>query len=70
VVYPSPFLVPAPIVIPAPPPPVVYIERPVPFEEAAPPPGFWYWCGEPQGWYPQVVECPQGWLPVPPRAER
>lgn len=70
VVLPPPVVVPPAVVVPAPPPAVVYVERPVPIEDAAPLPGYWYWCAEPEGWYPNVVECPQGWLPVPPRAER
>lgn len=70
VVVPPPIWVPPAVVVPPPPPAVVYIERPALIEDAAPLPGYWYWCAEPEGWYPQVVECPQGWLPVPPRAER
>jgi hypothetical protein len=42
------------------PPPVVYIER-------EPPPEYWYYCREPQGYYPQVGECPGGWVKVAPR---
>lgn len=63
-------VVPPTVVVPAAPPPVVYVERPAPIEDAAPVAGFWYWCAEPEGWYPEVVSCPQGWLPVPPRADR
>ncbi len=59
--YPYP---PAVIVAP-PPPPTVYIERPA--EPAPPPVGYWYWCAEPQGWYPSLPECPVGWQPVLPR---
>ncbi len=64
--YPSAYYVPPPVVV-SPPPQVVYVERPA--EPAAPAAGFWYWCSEPQGWYPQVTECAPGWQPVPPRAE-
>jgi hypothetical protein len=64
--YPPAVVVPPPVVV-SPPPPVVYVERPP--EPAAPVPGYWYWCGDPQGWYPNVPECPGGWQPVPPRAE-
>lgn len=63
---PAPVIVSPPVVV-APPPPTVYIERPV-AEPAQPAAGFWYWCAEPQGWYPEVSECPQGWQAVPPRA--
>jgi hypothetical protein len=67
--YPSTVYVPPPVVV-SPPPPIVWVERPP--EQAAPAapvPGFWSWCAESQGWYPQVPECPAGWLQVAPRAD-
>jgi hypothetical protein len=64
--YPSTLYVPPPIVV-SPPPPVVYVERPAE-AAASPAAGYWYWCAEPRGWYPDVGECPAGWQPVPPRA--
>lgn len=63
--YPPVVVTPAPVVVS--PPPVVYVERPDPVP-AAPAPGYWYWCADPQGWYPNVAECPLGWQPVEPRA--
>jgi hypothetical protein len=55
-----------PPVIMSPAPPTVYIERPA---EAEPPSaGYWYWCADPEGWYPEVPACVAGWQPVPPRA--
>ena len=63
--YPPAVIVQPPVVV-SPPPPVVYVERPP--EPSAPVPGYWYWCADPQGWYPNVGECPGGWQPVPPRA--
>lgn len=63
--YPPPVIVSPPIVV-SPPPPLVYVERPR--DEEPPADGFWYWCASPQGWYPEVNDCPQGWQPVPPRA--
>jgi hypothetical protein len=62
--YPSTIYVPPPVVVS--PPPVVYVERAT--EAESPPSGYWYWCVEPQGWYPEVADCPAGWQPVPPRA--
>ncbi|HYF58846.1 MAG TPA: hypothetical protein VEA81_07820 [Burkholderiaceae bacterium] len=61
----------APPVVVSPPPNVVYVERaPEPVDPgAAPAAGYWYWCAEPQGWYPEVRECTNGWQPVPPRAQ-
>jgi hypothetical protein len=70
--YPYPPVVIPPPVIYSPPAPTVYIERaPEPGQPAAteqPLAGYWYWCADPQGWYPNVGECAGGWQPVPPRA--
>ena len=32
----------------------------------APPPAGWYYCQNPQGYYPSVPECPGGWMTVTP----
>ena len=32
---------------------------------AAPPGGYWYYCRDPQGYYPQVQQCPTPWQQVP-----
>ncbi|WP_157679133.1 hypothetical protein [Methylovulum psychrotolerans] len=49
--------------ITVPPTPPVYIQQ-----QAAPdyPSGSWYYCDDPQGYYPTVRECPDGWQRVPP----
>jgi hypothetical protein len=39
------------------PPPRVYVE---------PTPYTWYYCANPQGYYPYVQQCPGGWQPVAP----
>jgi hypothetical protein len=70
-VFPPPAVVVPPPVIVTPPSPPIYVERPVepaPAEAGPPPAGFWYWCAEPEGWHPQVADCPAGWQAVPPRA--
>jgi hypothetical protein len=41
-------------------PPPVYIER-------EPPAEYWYYCWDPQGYYPSVEECPGGWVKVAPQ---
>lgn len=72
--YPYPYP-PAVAVVPAQPP--VYVERDAGYS-AAPQPapqvqqqplesGFWYYCRNPAGYYPNVNECPGGWEKVPPR---
>jgi len=54
-------------------PPSVYVQ-PAPQVQLAPqtpsqPPAassFWYYCEDPQGYYPYVQQCPGGWQPVAP----
>jgi hypothetical protein len=33
-------------------------------------PGFWYYCQNPEGYYPDVARCPGGWIKVPPNGPR
>jgi hypothetical protein len=70
--YPAPapyYYYPAPVVV-APTPPPVYVEQQPPMATAPQQPaGYWYYCSNPQGYYPSVQSCPQGWqkvLPQPP----
>lgn len=62
--------VPAPVVIQPPSAPTQ-----VPSTAAAPPPpvtpapaaeSYWYYCSDPQGYYPYVKSCPLGWQKVAP----
>jgi hypothetical protein len=47
-------------------PPSVYIQR-----QEAPrqqkPANYWYYCRNPEGYYPYVKQCAAGWIPVPPQ---
>ncbi len=43
--------------------PPVYVQ-PGPAAEA--PPQYWYYCQNPQGYYPYIKQCPQGWMKVVP----
>ena len=45
-------------------PPEVYIQPPPDVGE----PHYWYYCPAPQGYYPYVKKCPQGWMKVVPPA--
>jgi len=45
-------------------PPDVYIQPPPDVVE----PHYWYYCPAPQGYYPYVKKCPQGWMQVVPPA--
>jgi hypothetical protein len=37
-------------------------------EPAQPQPYYWYYCQDPQGYYPYVKSCPGGWIEVVPKA--
>ena len=57
---------PVPFGFSAPPPVIVQQQPPVfvqPEQEAA---NFWYYCQEPQGYYPYIKNCPGGWMRVVP----
>jgi len=66
--YASPFPPPAvyypPRVIVVPPPqPPVYIEQAPAYGSSQ----YWYFCQSANAYYPQVGDCPGGWIRVPPR---
>ena len=65
--YPPPYYYQPYYYPPVPASPPVYIERE---DYAAPPPqasASWYYCANPQGYYPYVKECPGGWQAVAPQ---
>jgi len=64
--YPPSYYYPPPPIYVSPPQPSVYIERP-PAESVPPPQNYWYYCTDPEGYYPTVKECPGGWLKVLPQ---
>jgi hypothetical protein len=46
-------------------------DQPTAYNEAEQP-SYWYYCRDPEGYYPYVTKCPSGWAkvaPTPPRAE-
>jgi len=47
-------------------PPVVVESPPVYVEQQPATPGYWYYCQNPNGYYPYVSQCPGGWTPVAP----
>ncbi len=61
-----------PVVYSSPPAPTVYVEQtpaasaPAP-QAAAPAANFWYFCRDPEGYYPYVKECKSQWEPVAPQ---
>lgn len=56
-------------------PPVVIQQQPDIYLQPAPQqelPVYWYYCKDPQGYYPYVKQCPNGWMkvvPTPPGPE-
>jgi hypothetical protein len=57
---------PAPPPVPTPPPPVVVTQAPPPpAPTGAPPAASWYYCDNPQGYYPYVSSCGGPWRQVP-----
>ena len=47
----------------------IVIQQPEVYEQPAPrieQPIYWYFCKEPQGYYPYVKQCPSGWMKVVP----
>ena len=48
--------------------PPAYVEQnPPPAESNDEAEGYWYYCRKPNGYYPYVRQCPDGWEQVPPR---
>jgi hypothetical protein len=56
-----------PPVVVAPSAPPVYIEQGAQQAPQAPAAGWWYYCSDPQGYYPYVTQCPGGWQQVSPQ---
>lgn len=51
-----------PVIVQSPP---VYVEQnPAPATAS----NYWYYCDNPQGYYPYIKECPAGWRAVTPHA--
>lgn len=49
-------------------PPPVIVEQPseIYVQPAPEAPRYWYYCKDPQGYYPTVKRCPDGWMKVVP----
>lgn len=50
-------------------PPIVIQQQPDVYVQPAPQydqPVYWYYCKDPQGYYPYVKQCPSGWMKVVP----
>lgn len=55
---------PAVVTVPVTPP--VYIQQSQPAAQQNSP-GYWYYCSNPEGYYPYIKECPNGWQQVEPK---
>jgi hypothetical protein len=49
------------------PPAVVERESPQVYLQPESQPSYWYYCQNPQGYYPYIQQCPGGWLQVVPQ---
>ncbi|MCP5246278.1 MAG: hypothetical protein H6937_10200 [Burkholderiales bacterium] len=48
--------------------PPVYIQREMPVATSTQPQtNYWHYCRNPEGYYPYVKQCPEGWLQVAPQ---
>ncbi|SET53358.1 hypothetical protein SAMN05216326_13414 [Nitrosomonas marina] len=64
--YSRAYVYPSPLIAPATPP--VYIERKVTVVDSTQSQSsYWYYCRNPEGYYPYVKQCPEGWLQVAPQ---
>ncbi|WP_432744748.1 hypothetical protein ABXJ76_05115 [Methylobacter sp. G7] len=63
--YYSPYYAYPPAVIAVPVTPPVYIQQAPPVTQQYAP-GYWYYCNNPEGYYPYIKQCPVGWLQVAP----
>lgn len=49
------------------PPPLIVQDQPRVYVQPKPQPAdYWYYCQDPQGYYPYVKKCPDGWMRVVP----
>ncbi len=55
-----------PTVVTVPASPPVYIQQSAPPVAKQYPAGYWYHCSNPEGYYPYVKDCPNGWQQVEP----
>lgn len=63
--YAYPYLAPYPVYSP---PVVVAAPAPPVYTQQAP--QYWYYCQSPAGYYPNVPQCPGGWMQVAPQAQQ
>lgn len=62
--YPPVYSYPQTVIVPTTPP--VYIQQ-QDVQPTQPRSNYWYYCRDPDGYYPYVKNCPEGWLQVAPQ---
>jgi hypothetical protein len=65
--YYSPYYAYPPAVVTVPVAPPVYIQQANPQPATQPQANYWHYCRNPEGYYPYVKECPDGWQQVAPQ---
>jgi hypothetical protein len=62
--YPPAYAYPPTVIAPSAPPVYIQQEQPQPIQPQS---NYWYYCQDPEGYYPYVKNCPGGWQPVSPQ---
>jgi hypothetical protein len=65
--YPSPYYA-YPLVVQPVLPPIYVQQHNVAQPATEPQANYWHYCQASAGYYPEIKECPDGWLQVPPQA--
>jgi hypothetical protein len=52
------------------PPVIIQQQPPVYFQQQQPESNYWYYCQNPQGYYPYIKSCPGGWMKVVPETPK
>ncbi len=65
--YPPAYAYPPTVVVPTTPPVYIQQQQAQPVQPAQPQTNYWYYCQNPDGYYPYVKNCPGGWLQVAPQ---
>jgi hypothetical protein len=65
--YPPYYSYPQTVIVPTTPPVYIQQQQAQPAQQAQPQTNYWYYCREPDGYYPYVKACPGGWLQVAPQ---
>ena len=65
--YPPSYYYPPTVIVPTTPPVYIQQQQAQPAQPAQPQTNYWYYCQNPDGYYPYVKSCPGGWLQVAPQ---